>query len=106
LIERPGTGGDLNLEFAQKICGVLVVLALATLLGAGIAQAFTPSVAWFAVPLCLLAPVVWVNRGLYALFARHGGPPFALGAVLLHFLYYLYSVAAFAYAQVRFRVLA
>lgn len=106
LIERPGTGGDLNLQFAQKICGVLVVLALGAFFAAGAAQFFAPSPWWFAAPLVLLAPVVWVNRGLYALFWRHGGPFFAAGAVPLHFLYYLYSVAAFAYSQVRFRGVA
>ncbi|MCC6407011.1 MAG: glycosyltransferase [Planctomycetes bacterium] len=103
LIERPGTGGDLNLQLSQKLCGVLVVLALGALLGAGVAQFFAPSAWWFAAPLALLAPVIWINRGLYALFLRHKGPLFALGAVPLHFLYYLYSVAAFAYTQLRFR---
>ncbi|MCE9595285.1 MAG: glycosyltransferase [Planctomycetes bacterium] len=106
LIERPGTGGDLNLELAQKLCGVLVVFALASLFGAGLAQVWFPSPWWFVAPVALLAPVVWINRGLYALFVRHDGPLFALGATALHFLYYVYSVVAFAYAQLRFRVLA
>lgn len=105
LIERPGTGGDLNLQAAQKLCGVLVVLALAAALGACAAQLVAPSPWWLALPLALLLPVLWVNRGLYALFLGHGGVAFAAGGVALHWLYYLYSVGAFAWAQLRYRVL-
>ncbi len=105
LIERPGTGRDLNLETAQKLCGVATVLALAAIPASFAAQLVWPSAWWFAVPFASIAPVLWINRALYALFLRHGGPFFAIGATFLHLLYYVYSVAAFAWAQLRYRVL-
>ena len=93
LIDRPGTGGDLNLEPSQKACVALVFLALGTLAGATV----WPWLLW-ALPL-LAAPVLWINRSLYALFLRHRGPAFAVAGVGLHLLYYLYSGAAFLYAH-------
>jgi hypothetical protein len=93
LIDRPGTGGDLNLEPGQKACVVLVFLSLGALAGALVWP-------WLLLaPLALLAPVLWINRSLYALFLRHRGPLFAVAGVGLHLLYYLYSGVAFLYAH-------
>jgi len=93
LIDRPGTGGDLNLERSQKVCVALVFLALGALAGAPV----WPWLLW-GLPL-LLAPVLWINRSLYALFLRHRGLSFALAGVGLHLLYYLYSGVAYLYAH-------
>jgi hypothetical protein len=72
---------------------VLVFLSLGALAGALVWP-------WLLLaPLALLAPVLWINRSLYALFLRHRGPLFAVAGVGLHLLYYLYSGVAFLYAH-------
>jgi hypothetical protein len=104
LIERPGTGGDLNLQPAQKLCVALVFLAvIAFALGVALPQ-LSARFAWAWLPAALLAPVAWINRGLYALFLRRKGALFALGGFLLHQLYYVYGGVAFLYAQARYRI--
>lgn len=107
LMERPGVGGDLNLEWKQKLCVVLVFLALGSTL-AWIAAALwlappTPHPALLLAPLALLAPVLWINRGLYGLFARRKGAAFTLGAIPLHLLYFLYGGVAFAWTRATHR---
>jgi glycosyltransferase involved in cell wall biosynthesis len=103
LIDRPGTGGDLNLAAAQKLCVVLVFLALASIPAAAVATwLFDRPSAWWA-PLALLAPVVWINRGLYRLFLRKRGFSFALAGFALHLLYYVYGGVAYAYAHATHR---
>src|SRR5688572_28033593 len=60
LIERPGTGGDLNLDKAQKLCVVLVFLALLALPAAAVATwRLGWTWTWWAAP-ALLAPVIWI----------------------------------------------
>ena len=103
LIERPGTGGDLNLEVGQKLCVVCVFLMpLASLAGA-----FVPALrelwAPLWLPLVLLLPILAINRDLYALFLRKRGPLFALAAFALHLLYFLYGGLAFAWVKLTFR---
>jgi hypothetical protein len=99
MIDRPGTGADLNLESSQRWCVVLIGLALAWAAAAALLPLFTPMAPpWWPIPLMLL-PLVWINRGLYGLFLKHKGPPFAAGAILLHWLYYLYAGCAYAYAH-------
>ncbi len=99
LIERPGTGADLNLEPRQRWCAALVFLALGGLaLGLGL-PGLREVHAWLWLPLLAIAPVTWINRGLYGLFLRHRGPFFVLAGVSLHVLYYLYSGVAYAYAH-------
>jgi glycosyltransferase involved in cell wall biosynthesis len=99
LIDRPGTGGDLNLESGQKLCVAFVFLAVGAFLG-GLALPFTRELAvWAWLPVLAVSPVIWINRGLYALFVRHRGAFFALAGVSLHLLYYLYSGVAFLYAH-------
>lgn len=99
LIERPGTGGDLNLARAQKVCVVLVFLAVLSaptglalgLLGKGWI--------WNVSPLLLIGPILWINRGFYGLLLRVRGVRFLLAGVLLHLLYYLYGGLGFAWAR-------
>lgn len=106
LITRPGTGGDLNLERVQKLCVVLVflaVMALALAALAGLLGSPLALPALLAAPLCL-APVVWINRRLYGLFLRRRGPLFALAGVGLHLLYYLYGGLGFLWAHLSHRL--
>ncbi len=101
LIDRPDTGGDLNLEKAQKLCVALVFLTVAALVGLPVLAALG-HVPWWtvaAVPLALLLPILWLNRGLYGLFLRRKGPLFTLGAVGLHLLYFLYGGLGFLWAH-------
>lgn len=103
LIERPGTGGDLNLELAQKLCVVCVFLALAV---TPLAALYPPALALWAplwLPVVLILPVVVINRDLYALFLRKRGPLFALAGLLLHLLYFLYGGLAFAWVKLTYR---
>jgi len=104
LIERPGTGGDLNLEAGQKLCVALVFLGCGGLAG-GLAQPGLRALGvWWWAPLACVLPVLLINRGFYALCLRHKGAPFALAGVLLHLLYYLYSGVAFLYAHLAHRL--
>jgi len=104
LIDRPWTGGDLNVESKQKLCVVLVYLALLApwpLALAPLPHAWT----WaLLIPLLCLAGVVRINRKLYAFFFRDRGLAFGATAVSLHLFYYLYSGAAFAWAQATHRL--
>ncbi|HTF88388.1 MAG TPA: glycosyltransferase [Planctomycetota bacterium] len=99
LCERPGTGADLNLARAQKLCVALVFLALASLPVAIVAGALGHGWWWLLAPLVLLLPVLWINRGFYALLARLRGVSFLLAGVALHLLYYLYAGLAFLWAR-------
>ena len=103
LIDRPGTGGDLNLQTSQKLCVVFVFLALLSAL-AGVALPDLRGVfAWLWLPAALLVPVLWINRALYGLFLRHKGPLFALAGIFLHLLYFVYSGLAYLYAHLTHR---
>ncbi len=104
LIERPGVGGDLNLEWKQKLCVVLVFAALAWL-PASLTLAWMALLNpwWGVASLALLAPVLWINRGLYGLFARRRGLRFMLGAIPLHLLYFVYGGLAFAWTKATHR---
>ena len=104
LIDRPGTGGDLNVESSQKLCVVFVYLAWLTPLPA--ALLLPPELKWIAaaLPLACLAGVAWINRALYGFFFKGRGLGFGIIAVLLHLFYFVYSGAAFAWAQVTHRL--
>ncbi len=105
LIDRPATGGDLNLEKAQKLCVALVFLAVGALVGLPLLAAlgFAPWWSVAAAPVALLLPVLWMNRGLYGLFLRRKGPLFALAGVGLHLLYFLYGGLGFLWAHATHR---
>ena len=103
LIDRPGTGGDLNLQWKQKLCVALVLLAALAL---PLSLALEPLRATWAplwLPLALLAPVLVINRALYALFLARRGPLFAVAGFLLHQLYFFYGGLAYAWVQLTHR---
>jgi glycosyltransferase involved in cell wall biosynthesis len=80
---------DLNLQTANRLSVVCIYMLCATLLWA------------FAYPAALgvagliIAVLLWLNRHLYDFFAARRGWPFAIGAALLHWLYYLYNGVSF-----------
>lgn len=82
---------DLNLQTAHRVSAGLTWL----LLGACIGALFW-SWLWFAVSAIVLV-LLALNVDLYRFFWRERGVWFALRAIPLHWLYYLYSSTAFAY---------
>jgi hypothetical protein len=82
---------DLNLRPANRVSAVLcwlLVLALPAALFAGWL--------WLVVALLVIA-LLALNSDLYLFFLRRRGISFTLAAIPLHWLYYLYSSAAFFY---------
>jgi glycosyltransferase involved in cell wall biosynthesis len=89
---------DLNLDLRQRwsslfvllalICGALALWKWEFLIGSAAA----------------LMPVLYWNRRLYLFYYRKGGFGFALGSALMHWFYYLYSLAAFAWGLVIFTI--
>jgi glycosyltransferase involved in cell wall biosynthesis len=90
---------DLNLEWGQRLSGIMVLLIL-PLLGLGVF-----GVEWLLVPVLLCIVVVVLNRDLYIFFWRQRGFYFAVMCIPLHLLYYLYSGLSFLYVwcSCRFR---
>lgn len=80
---------DLNLNWASRASAALVWVALIAL-GAVF---FDARSAWMAVGALLTVGAF--NRDLYFFFARRGGVLFAIGAMGLHGLYFLYSSFVF-----------
>jgi hypothetical protein len=80
---------DLNLQTANRVSVVCVYLLLLALLGAAL------HLASLALALLPALALLWLNRHLYAFFARRRGWSFAVRAVLFHWLYYLYNGVSF-----------
>jgi glycosyltransferase involved in cell wall biosynthesis len=80
---------DLNLDFKSRL-SALCVWILLLLAGLG----FWFPIAWFA-GLSLLGLLVGTNFPLYRFFYERGGLWFAIAAIALHFLYFLYSSLTF-----------
>ncbi|HEY6197059.1 MAG TPA: glycosyltransferase family A protein [Candidatus Binatia bacterium] len=96
LIVRNGAiPDDLNLKVAGR-CSAVTAWALACLLAASVRNIA------LLFPAAIAAAILWIlNAPLYAFFYRKRGFGFMLGAVLCHWLYYLYSSTAFAVAVVQ-----
>ncbi len=91
LIVREGAiPDDLNLNVAGRWSAV-TAWALAFLLAAAVRDVA------LLFPAAVAAAILWfLNAPLYAFFYRQRGFRFMLGAVLCHWLYYVYGSAAFA----------
>jgi len=89
---------DLNVTRLQRAAAFFVCLALLLVLVALKRPAFLLGTAF-----CLALVTYW-NRQLYGFYWRRGGPWFALRAMGMHWFYYLYSVAGFVFAYLRFKV--
>jgi len=103
LIDRPGVGGDLNLDIKQKLCVVLVFLALLSVPAGALVPALRELYAWIWLPLVLVEPVLWINSSLYGLFLRRKGLGFTIGGVLLHLLYFFYGGVAYGWTVLTHR---
>jgi hypothetical protein len=81
----------LNLDWRGRLSGVCSVL-LAVCLAAAV---FVPAALWVALA-CGLA-VVGMNRNFYGLCLRKRGIGFAVAAMGLHWLYFVYSSLTFGF---------
>jgi GT2 family glycosyltransferase len=91
IIEHGWWSRNLNMDGSERVRALLAVCWLATLLLAA-ARVSPP---WPA--LILLGLIAVANRRLFGYFRGRRGMLFAIGGVLYHQVYYLYTVAAFAY---------
>lgn len=98
MLFQTGMVNDLNVGTAERLRA-----ALAGLFFVGSVASLHPAVpGWIA--LALLGAIMLANGNLLRLFYRRKGPLFALGGVLFHQIYYLYSSAAFVWCWLEFRV--
>lgn len=98
MLERGGITNDLNVSTSERLKAIL-----AGLLALSIVPAAAGFVSWW-LPVGLLLAAGLSNYKVVRLFYRRRGPIFALGGLLMHQLYYLYSSAAFVWALIRFRL--
>jgi GT2 family glycosyltransferase len=89
LLNREGAADDLNVTAAERIRALVSCLS-AIFLCASLAG-FAP---WW-LPFMLLLSAFTGNLELFTLFRRRNGVLFALGGLLYHQLYYLYSAATY-----------
>jgi glycosyltransferase involved in cell wall biosynthesis len=91
LLARGQGGNELNIVMTERIRAliacILVLAVLASLAGL---------TSWW-LPTALLAIAFAANLELLALFRRRKGALFAVGGVLFHQLYYLYSTAVYSW---------
>ena len=100
MLSQSGMVNDLNVGIAERLRAVLAGIFVA-----GCAASLHPAIpGWVA--LALLGAVALANARLLGLFYRRKGPLFALGGLLFHQLYYLYSSAAFAWCWLEYRIKA
>lgn len=89
LTSSSGMINDLNLQFSSRLSVVAVYLLL--LLGLG--SFYSPQAIW---GICLLAiALLLLNHDIYQFFRQKRGWRFMLKAILMHWLYYIYSGLAF-----------
>lgn len=98
MLSETGLVNDLNVGTAERFRAVV-----AGLFFVGVAASVHPAVpTWIA--LAMLVAVALANGNLLRLFYRRKGPLFALGGLLFHQIYYLYSSAAFAWCWLECRI--
>jgi GT2 family glycosyltransferase len=91
ILETKRAPDDLNLRDGQRVSAALVALALLA-----VPLALFRVEALFVTAAALLL-VIFLNRSLYAFYLRHRGWRFAIGAVGLHLLYFIYGGLAYGW---------
>lgn len=91
ILTSSGMPGDLNVGVEERVRAVIAALFTLSLLAVVLGLIHV----WF-VAISLLA-VLLANKDITLFFYRTKGAFFALGALLFHQVYYLYSSAAFAW---------
>jgi GT2 family glycosyltransferase len=96
ILTNPHSKPDLNIGLTERARAVGALLLLAAVLLVVLGR-LTP---WSLPPILFLS--ILSNHSLFSFFRRRNGPLFAVGALLFHQVYYLYSSLAFAYSSVTF----
>ena len=97
MLSQTGLLNDLNVGTAERLRALI-----AGLFFGGCAASLHPAVpGWIALPM--FGAIAAANGSLLRLFYRRKGPVFALGGLLFHQVYYLYSSAAFAWCWLEFQ---
>lgn len=94
ILRRNVVANDLNIRISERWRA-----ALAGVLALGLLGAALRLVAWW-LPSGLLLVVLAANWPLFRFLRRRNGSVFALGGILFHQVYYLYSLGAFAWAWI------
>jgi len=89
-LEGRGLPRGLNFAADQRVASIVAAALALT-----IPLAIIKSTVWLLVAVLLVA-AFWLNRDLYRLFLRRGGPGFAVKGFLLQQFYYLYSLFSVA----------
>ncbi len=96
LLARQGKlPSDLNLQISHRVSALLCWLLLA-----GVLASFFASILWLGVGV-MVAALLALNFELYRFLFQKRGAWFTARALPLHWLYYLYSSAAFAYVVLK-----
>lgn len=95
ILERGTLVDDLNLMRTHRWSAVIACLMVTGLVAASVWPLFLLSAIGLAVLL------LFINRDLYLFYLSRRGVWFALRSIPLHWLYYLYSIFAFAAGAVR-----
>jgi GT2 family glycosyltransferase len=98
ILENPHSRPDLNVRSGERVRAAVATGVIATALLAIVG--LLP--AW--VPFALLLAGALMNFPLLLLFHRRNGPLFALGGLLFHQVYYVYSSQVFLWCAVRHRL--
>jgi GT2 family glycosyltransferase len=91
LLARGEAGDELNIAITERMRALI-----ACLLTLAVFTSFAGLTSWWF-PAALLGMAFAANLELLALFRRRNGLLFAVGGVLLHQLYYLYSAVAYGW---------
>jgi glycosyltransferase involved in cell wall biosynthesis len=94
LLLSRGHIGELNIAMTERIRALI-----ACLLALFVVTSLAGLTSWW-IPAALLGMAFAANLELFALFRRRNGFLFALGGLLFHHLYYLYSTAVYCWCWV------
>ncbi len=98
ILESGRIPGDLNLKLHHKVSSALTALLIIMIPLAILECSLFHSVGGQlpgGVVLCLVVGILYLNRNLYAFFAKKRGAVFMVRAIPLHIFYYLYSGVTF-----------
>ena len=94
MLENPSSKADLNAGPGEKVRAAVAV----TLFASGVLAIAGLVSPWM--PALLLVLGLVMSSSLLSLFYRRNGPLFALGGLLFHQVYYVYSSLAFAWCYI------
>jgi len=99
MIAREGLTDDLNTGMMERVRAALAGLFALSILG----FLLNPGM-WF-VTLLLFVAIFLINWDFFKFLNRNGGIGFAVGSMLFHQLYYIYSAAVFVWCLFEVKIL-